>query len=162
LLFGGFVAVSLVIDLPFGVAAAKGFVSFSREMLLIVPAAFVLIGLFEVWVPRDRVERHLGEKGGIVSHVWSVLLAGTTVGGLVVAIPVSLTLRRKGARFAVIFSYLGAAGIARVPMTLFEISFLGLPFTAVRYVIALPLVIVTAELIGRTLDHRGYEMREGS
>jgi len=80
----------------------------------------VLIGLFQAWVPRHRIERHLGHEAGLRSHFFSVLLAGTTVGGLMVAFPVALALRQKGARYAVIFSYLETAGVVRIPMTLFE------------------------------------------
>lgn len=149
----------MLIDIPAGLRAGRHFLSFLREMALIVPAAFVLIGLFEVWVPRERVERHLGEGAGLSSHIWSTLLAGTTVGGLVLAFPVAYALRRKGARFAVVLSYLGAAGVARVPMTLFEISFLGAGFTLIRYAVALPLIVLSAELLGRHLDRSGFEMK---
>ena len=36
----------------------------------------------------------------------------------------------------VILAYLGFSGITRIPMTLFEISFLGAEFTLVRYLTA--------------------------
>ena len=157
--FGAFVAVSLILDLRIGEDAGGNFITFAREMASIVPAAFVLIGLFEVWVPRHIVERHLGEESGLRAHLWSTILAGTTVGGLMVAFPVSFALRQKGARYAVIFSYLGTSGVAKIPMTLFEMSFLGVPFTLVRYAVALPLVIASAELLERALDRRGFEMR---
>lgn len=154
-----FVAASVLIDIPAGVRAGEHFLSFLREMAMIVPAAFVLIGLFEVWVPREQVEQHLGPGAGLASHLWSTLLAGTTVGGLVLAFPVAYALRRKGARFAVVLSYLGTAGVVRVPMTLFEISFLGFTFTLVRYAVALPLIVISAELMGRYLDRSGFEMK---
>jgi uncharacterized membrane protein YraQ (UPF0718 family) len=157
--FAALVGVSFALDFRFGVEAGRNFLTFSREMATIVPAAFVLIGLFEVWVPRHIVERHLGGESGLRAHLWSTILAGTTVGGLIVAFPVAFALRQKGARYAVIFSYLGTAGVVRVPMTLFEMSFLGVSFTLVRYAVALPLVIVSAELLGRALDRREFEMR---
>ena len=37
---------------------ASNFASFSLDMLEVLPSAFVLIGLFEVWVPRKLVEKH--------------------------------------------------------------------------------------------------------
>lgn len=160
--FAVFVAGSLLFDLPAGIRAGRSFLSFGREMVAIVPAAFILIGLFEAWIPQERIERHLGHGAGFASHFWSMLLAGSTVGGLMVAFPVAYSLRRKGARHAVVFSYLGTAGVVRVPMTLFEMSFLGVPFTLVRYAVALPLLIATAEILGRILDRRGFEMRSPS
>jgi uncharacterized membrane protein YraQ (UPF0718 family) len=160
--FAVLVLLSVHLDVAFGVQAAENFLSFAGEMITIVPAAFVLIGLFEAWVPHEKIERHLGHDAGLVSHIWSMLLAGTTVGGLVVAFPVAFSLRHKGARYAVVFSYLGTAGVVRVPMTLFEMSFLGVPFTLVRYAVALPLLIATAEVLGRSLERRGYTMRSPS
>jgi uncharacterized membrane protein YraQ (UPF0718 family) len=157
--FAVFVGVSLAADLQIGVRAGENLLRFAREMALIVPSAFVLIGLFEAWVPQHAIERHVGPDTGFRGHLWATLLAGSTVGGLMVAFPVAFALRGKGARFGVVFSYLGSAGVVRVPMTFFEISFLGVPFTLLRYAVALPLVVLTAELLGRVLERRGYEMR---
>ena len=160
--FGLFVLASFLLELPFGLRTADSFLSFAGEMVTILPPAFVLIGLFEAWIPRDRIERHLGHEAGFRSHFFSLLLAGTTVGGLMVAFPVAFALRQKGARYAVIFSYLGTAGVVRIPMTLFEMSFLGVAFTMVRYAAALPLLILMAEVLGRALERRGFEMRAPS
>ncbi|MBN2195343.1 MAG: hypothetical protein JW751_21170 [Polyangiaceae bacterium] len=60
---------------------------------------------------------------------------------------------------AVVLSYVGASGVVRVPMTLFEMSFLGVEFALVRYAIAVPLLIVSSELLGSFLDRKGFEMR---
>ncbi len=159
LAFGVFATASLAFHLPFGIEAGQQFLAFSWTMALVMPAAFVLIGLFEAWVPQHVVERHLGVESGLRAHLWSALLAGTAVGGLVVAFPVAAVLRRKGARMAVVLSYVGASGVVRVPMTLFEMSFLGVEFTLVRYAIAVPLLIVSAELLGSSLERRRFEMR---
>jgi len=124
----------LIISFAFGFNPGKeigyNFLSFSVDMFKILPAAFILIGLFEVWVKKETVEKHLGEGSGIRGYVWAILLAGTTVGGLYVAFPVAYALYGKGARLSVIFTYIGAAAICRVPMAIFEASFLGIKFTA--------------------------------
>ncbi len=90
-----------------------------------------------------------------------MLLAGTTVGGLYVAFPVAYSLYSKGAKLSVIFTYLGAAAICRVPMTIFEASFMGIKFTAIRLLVSLPLVIVTSVLLGDYLTKRNYKILEG-
>jgi len=102
------------------------------------------------------VERHLGEQAGLRAHLWAVLLAGTTVGGLYVAFPVAAALQRKGARLAFLFTYIGASGVCRIPMTLFEASFLGIEFTLIRYALAVPLIILSSELMGGYLQRREY------
>ena len=158
-LYGLGVITALVFDVPLGLEVGRTFLLFAREMAFILPAAFVVIGLFEVWVPREAVERHLGSGGRrLVQWFWMVLLASTTVGGLYVSFPIAAALRHKGARLGLVLSYIGLAGVCRIPMTLFEISFLGVPFTVIRYLVSVPLVILVSELLGNALAHRGFEM----
>ena len=155
-----FVVVSLIAGFDIGQRTGRSFLSFAREMVFILPAAFVLIGLFEVWVPRSAVERHLGGGAGLGAYLWSIALAATTVGGLYVAFPVAAALRHKGARLGVVFAYIGLSAVCRVPMTLFEISLLGPEFTLIRYLVSVPLVILSSEVLGRHLGKRGFAFRD--
>ncbi|ETR67135.1 MAG: hypothetical protein OMM_11917 [Candidatus Magnetoglobus multicellularis str. Araruama] len=68
---------------------------FSKTMLTILPVAFVLIGLFDVWVPKEVIESHMGMGSGIKGYLWAILLAGLTVGGIYVAFPVAHALHKK-------------------------------------------------------------------
>ena len=156
-----FLIVAWVIGFNPGKEISRNFASFSLDMLKILPCAFILIGLFEVWVKRETVERHLGEESGVRGYMWGVLLAGTTVGGLYVAFPVAYSLYTKGARLSVIFTYLGASAICRIPMAIFEASFLGIKFTIIRLLVSLPLVILTSMLLGKYLTKRDYTITEG-
>ena len=156
-----FLIVAWVIGFNPGKEISRNFASFSLDMLKILPCAFILIGLFEVWVKRETVERHLGEESGVRGYMWGVLLAGTTVGGLYVAFPVAYSLYTKGARLSVIFTYLGASAICRIPMAIFEASFLGIKFTIIRLLVSLPLVILTSMLLGKYLTKRDYRITEG-
>ncbi|MFC2022416.1 permease [Chloroflexota bacterium] len=155
-------ALFLIVSWIFGFGPGKeigyNFASFSVDMLKILPCAFILIGLFEVWVKRETIERHFGEESGLRGYIWAVLLAGTTVGGLYVAFPVAYSLYSKGAKLSIIFTYLGASAICRVPMTTFEASFLGIKFTAIRLFVSLPLVIVASILLGDYLTKRNYKI----
>ena len=155
-----FLIVSLLLGFNPGKEIGYNFVSFSIDMLKILPGAFILIGLFEVWVKRETVEKHLGEESGIRGYIWGVLLAGTTVGGIYVAFPVAYSLYSKGAKLSVIFTYIGAAAICRVPMAIFEASFLGIKFTIIRLLVSLPLVIVASMLLGDYLTKRNYKVTD--
>jgi len=155
-----FIGISLIAGYLPGKAIAFNFASFSLDMLKVLPFAFILIGLFEVWVKRETIERHLGEKSGIRGYLWVILLSGFTVGGLYVAFPVALSLYKKGAKLEVIFTYLGASAVCRIPMTIFEASFVGLSFSIVRIFISLPLVIISSILLGCYLRSRGYRFIE--
>lgn len=158
-LYGLFVGVSFIAGFDPGMDIARNFADFALHMFRILPCAFVLIGLFEVWVKRETVIRHLGEGSSrLMAYVWVLLLAATTVGGLYVAFPVAWTLYSKGARPQVVLGYIGASAICRIPMTVFEASFLGAGFSLVRLAVSLPLVIASSELLGAYLSRRGWVM----
>ena len=56
----------MILDFEPGKEMAKNLYSFAREMVFILPAAFILIGLFDVWVPRRIIERHrIGRWGSV-------------------------------------------------------------------------------------------------
>jgi len=156
-----FILFSYIIGFDPGRQIGKNLITFSRDMLKVLPCAFILIGLFEVWVKKETVEKHFGEESGIKGHIWGLLLAGTTVGGLYVAFPVAYSLFSKGAKLSVIFTYIGASAICRIPMTIFEASFLGIKFTAIRLFVSLPLVIISSVLLGNYLNKRNYKIMEG-
>jgi len=158
--FGVFVAGSFAGGFGAGREMGRTFASTLLEMLKLLPCAFLLIALFDVWVKREAVERHFGKGSGIRGYLWGILLAGMTVGGMYVAFPVACSLFRKGARLSVIFAYVGFAGVCRIPMTLFEASFMGGRFTAVRLAVSAPLVILASHVMGRILERRGYSMAE--
>ena len=154
-----FLIVSFLIGFKPGQQIGMNFSSFALTMLLIVPFAFILIGLFEVWVKRETVEKHLGVESGIWGYLWAILLSSTTVGGIYVAFPVSYSLYRKGARLSVIFTYLSSAAITRIPMAVFEASLLGVKFTIIRFLVSLPLVILSSILLEKYLTKHGFKMK---
>ena len=156
-----FIAFSFVAGFNPGKEIAFNFITFSVEMLKIVPCAFILIGLFEVWVKKETIEKHFGEKSGAEGYLWAILLSGTTVGGLYVAFPVAYSLFNKGARLSVVFTYISASAICRVPMTVFEASFMGIKFSLIRLFVSLPLVIISSILLGDYLTRKNYKIVEG-
>ncbi len=158
--FGLLVAISFLFDFGPGQQMGQTFGTTIQAMLGLLPCAFVLIALFDIWVHQETVERYLGSGTSGRGYFWSLLLSGMTVGGLYVAIPMAVSLARKGAHLNIILSYVGFAGVCRIPMVLFEISFMGWLFTCVRMAISIPLVILTSQLLGRFLEARGYRLPE--
>ena len=77
------------------------------------------------------------------------------------AFPVAYSLYSKGAKLGVIFTYIGASAICRVPMTIFEASFLGVKFSAIRLLVAIPLVVIMSMLLEDYLRKRNYKIVEG-
>jgi uncharacterized membrane protein YraQ (UPF0718 family) len=148
-LFLLFVGVSFPASLQMGKQMARTFLTFIIFVIRILPSVFILIGLFEVWVKRETIEHHFGSSSGIRGIVWPILLGATTIGGLFVAFPIAFALQNKGARKSAIYTYLGAATVFRIPMTLFEASFMGMKFTLIRMLTALPLIILSSMLLER-------------
>ena len=156
-----FIIISWALGYVPGEEISRNLAVFAVDMLKLLPCAFILIGLFEVWIKRETVERHLGERSGARGYAWAILLAGTTIGGLYVAFPIAYSLYIKGAKLSVIFTYVGAAAICRIPMSIFEASFLGIKFTAIRFLVSIPLVIISSILLGKYLAKRKYRISEG-
>ncbi len=156
-----FIFISLLLGFTPGKQIAKNFVLFFIEMLKILPCAFILIGLFEVWVKKERVEKHLGKESGLMAYFWIILLAGTTVGGLYVAFPVAYSLYNKGAKLSIIFAYIGYSAICRIPMTIFEASFMGIKFSLIRLFVSIPLVSIGSIWLGNYFEKRDYKVMIG-
>lgn len=156
-----FILTSLLLGFDPGKQIGDNFISFFIEMLKILPCAFILIGLFEVWVKEESVDKYFGKKSGFMGYAWSILLAGTTVGGLYVAFPVAYSLYNKGAKISIIFTYIGASAICRIPMTIFEASFMGIKFSLIRLCVSIPLVIMSSMWLGNYLEKKDYRIMEG-
>jgi len=136
---------------PMGQEAGAGFGRFLLEMLQILPAMFVLVGLFDVWVPKRVIERHLGRSSGPLAILWMVLLAMLQAGPLYAAFPVAAALWRKGTAPRNVFIYLGAFSAAKIPMLTFEVAFLGWQFSLVRTAVTLPVFIALGYLLERLI-----------
>ncbi len=80
-----FIGISTVIGYSPGKEIGTNFMYFWVDLIKVLPFAFVLIGLFEVWVNRETVERHLGEESGAKGYFWALALSSITVGGVFVA-----------------------------------------------------------------------------
>ncbi|MFP4456950.1 MAG: permease [Clostridia bacterium] len=147
-----FIAYSLITKLETGINIFNNFKSFTIEMIKILPCAFILIGLIEVWIKHETVEKYFGQSSGLLGHFWAIILSSTTVGGAYVAFPLGHTLFTKGARLSIVLTYIGSAGLTRVPMTIFEASFLGVKFTLTRLLVSVPLVIISSIILEKISD----------
>jgi len=144
LAFAAFVALSALLHFEPGTKCAVDFLAFARTMAGLLPPTFLLVGLFYAWVKRETVEKHMGSESGVQGYFWAVVLAGTIVGGLFVALPLCLVLQKKGASMKVILTFLNASMVCRIPMSVFEASFLGVGFTIVRFAVSIPLLVLIA------------------
>jgi len=139
----------------YGRTAGESLARFMLEMATILPPMFILVALFDVWVPREFVERRAGRDTGFGAMPWMILLAMMQAGPLYVAYPVAISLWRKGCAPRNVFVYLGAFSALKIPMLSFEVAFLGWRFSLARSAISLPVFVLLALLMERLLP-RGY------
>jgi uncharacterized membrane protein YraQ (UPF0718 family) len=137
--------------------------SFSQsfvEMIAFIPFLFIIVGLFDVWFPKEKIEKHIGRDSGVKGILLVILLSMLQAGPLYGAFPVAHVLYKKGASIKNIFIYLGAFSSLKIPMLGFEIGYLGLKFTLVRTLVALPLFIAVGYLMEWYLKNRKFEVYE--
>jgi uncharacterized membrane protein YraQ (UPF0718 family) len=159
-LFILFVVCSYFFQLSAGKEIGRNFTMFFTEMITFLPMMFILIGLFDVWFPKEKVEKHIGKDTGIKGTLWVILLAMLQAGPLYGAFPVAYLLWKKGSSIRNIFIYLGAFSTLKIPMLAFEIGFLGLKFSILRSLITLPVFILIASLMESYLKNKQFELKQ--
>ena len=160
LLFAIFILISRMKPIPSGMEIGKNFLMFFREMILFLPLMFILIGLFDVWIPREKIVRHVGQGSGFKGIIWVVLLAMLQAGPLYGAFPVAALLWKKGCSIRNVFIYLGAFSTLKIPMLAFEIGFLGLKFSLLRTLFTLPVFIGIGYLLAVYLKNKNFEVTQ--
>ena len=141
ILFVLFSVGSYLIGFKPGLVIYSNFNEFFIEMISFIPFLFIIIGLFDVWVPKEMLEKHVGRESGGKGIFLVILLAMLQAGPLYGAFPVAYVLFKKGASVRNIFIYLGAFSSMKLPMLGIEIGYLGIKFTILRTLISLPLFI---------------------
>lgn len=135
-----------------GVKAVE-IVGFSfKEMLLIIPPIFVLLGLLDVWVPRETMIRYMGENSRLKGVLLALFLGSAAAGPLYGAFPVAVVLIKKGAKLSNVLIFIGAWSTTKIPMLLFEMAALGRVFALTRLLINIPGIIIIAYLLEKLMS----------
>lgn len=138
-------------DTSLETTSIRNTLQFLSEVLMIVPSVMVLMGLFDVWVPRKLVEQSIGYGSGLQGMLFTILLGTAAAGPIYAAFPVALSLQKKGARLANIGIFLGTWAAIKIPMILMESSFIGLRFALIRLTLTIPGVIGVGLLMERLI-----------
>lgn len=148
------IAVSFVIyllDRTLGATVAFKTAANFKEMLAVLPPIFILLGLLEVWVPREKIISLLGEGSGAKGIFLSIFLGAAAAGPLYAAFPVAAVMLKKGARLFNIFIFLGSWSTLKIPLFLFESSAMGLNFAIYRALLNLPGIILIAFILDKNI-----------
>jgi len=120
-----------------------------KEVLLILPPIFILLGLLDTWVPKETMVKYMGEDSGTKGVLLAFFIGSAAAGPLYGAFPVAAVLMRKGAKFSNVLIFIGAWSTTKIPMFLFEISALGAPFALTRLFVNIPGIIIIAHLLNK-------------
>jgi len=122
------------------------------EMIWILPAVMVLMGLFTVWVSKEIVVKYLGKASGIKGISFAILFGALPTGPLYVVFPMAATLIKKGARISNIIIFLSAWACIKIPQEMVEFQFLGLKFMAARLILTIIFVVIMGVSIEKLIE----------
>jgi uncharacterized membrane protein YraQ (UPF0718 family) len=138
----------------------RNFTQFFIEMMTFIPFLFIIVGLFDVWFPKEQVERHIGQESGTKGILIVIVLAMLQAGPLYGAFPVAYILYKKGASVKNIFIYLGAFSSLKIPMLGMEIGYLGIRFTLARTMVSMPLFIAVGYFMEWYLKGKDFKINK--
>ena len=118
-----------------------------KTMFTLLPPILILVGLLDVWVPKETLVKYMGTESGVIGVIIALVLGSAAAGPLYAAFPIAALLLKKGARLAYVIFFLGVWSSTKLPIVLFEVASLGLKFTLVHIGVSLPLYLATAYFI---------------
>ncbi len=124
------------------------------EMAAILPPIFILLGLLDVWVKRETIVKAMGKDSGLKGILLAFLLGSAAAGPLYAAFPVALMLLKKGSSFRNVLIMIGAWSTTKIPMLMFEVASMGLPFTITRFILDIFGILVIAWISEKILGHK--------
>ncbi len=132
-----------------------------REVFRVLPPIFILLGLLDVWVPRETMVKYMGEGSGLKGVLLAFFLGSAAAGPLYAAFPVAGMLIKKGSKFSNVLIFIGAWSTTKLPTLLFEYSALGPGFTVTRMIVnifgVLVIATMTEKLLGNAEKQKIYD-----
>jgi uncharacterized membrane protein YraQ (UPF0718 family) len=147
------IALCIVVAVVFYYSPAKGRMvavtawSYFLEIIAILPAVVLLMGLFEAWIPKHLIQRYLGKQSGATGILLAILFGTAPTGPLYIAFPIAAGLLKKGARPANVVIFLGAWAAAKLPQIMVEAKFLGIDFALLRFVLTVTVITVSGYIM---------------
>ncbi len=117
------------------------------QMLSVLPPIMILLGLIDVWVPKESLMKYMGKNSGFTGVLIAILIGSIAAGPMYAAFPFTAVLLKKGVKFSNIIIFMNAWCVTKISTLLFEISAIGYAFTLSRLVIDVPGVIIMGYLV---------------
>jgi len=139
---------------------AKSFISAQSsfiQMLSVLPPIMILLGLIDVWVPREALMKYMGKDSGFTGILVAILIGSIAAGPMYAAFPFTAVLLKKGVKFSNIIIFMNAWCVTKISTLLFEISAIGYTFTLARLIIDVPGVIIMGYLVERFMGKENLD-----
>lgn len=121
------------------------------QMLSVLPPIMILLGLMDVWIPRETLIKYMGDDSGFSGIFLAILIGSLAAGPMYAAFPFTAVLIKKGVRFSNVIIFMNAWCVTKISTLLFEISAIGYKFTFSRLLIDLPGVIIMGFLVHKLM-----------
>jgi uncharacterized membrane protein YraQ (UPF0718 family) len=129
-----------------------------KQMLLLIPPIFIIMGLMDIWVPKETLIKYMGHGSGATGLLIAFVLGTIAAGPLYVAFPMGILLLKKGAKLSNVIFFLGVWSSAKLPIILFEVASLGVNFTLIHIAISLPLYLLMAFYIEKSVSKEAISL----
>lgn len=117
------------------------------QMISVLPPVMILLGLIDVWIPREQLMKYMGNNSRIIGILLAMLIGSVAAGPMYASFPFTAVLIKKGAKFSNIIIFMNAWCLTKISTLLFEFSALGYKFTLVRLLIDIPGVLIMSYLV---------------
>jgi uncharacterized membrane protein YraQ (UPF0718 family) len=133
---------------------------YMKEMLMIMPAIFILTALLDSWVPKETIIKTLGKEAKTKGIIFSFLLGSISAGPIYAAFPLCVMLHKKGATIKNIVIILSSWAVVKIPMLINEAKFLGLTFMVVRWILTVISIMIFAWIMGKIVKDSDLPQEE--
>jgi len=121
------------------------------EMMLILPAVMVILGLFAVYASKETVIKYIGKTSGLKGIFLAIILGALPTGPLYIAFPMAAVLLKKGAKISNIIIFLSAWACIKIPQEMVELQFMGIQFMISRLILTIIFVVLMGLFIERII-----------
>ena len=113
------------------------------EFALIFPAIILLMGIFTVMVTPQMIVKNFGKDTGFYGALKALALGSfMSTGPFYLSFPMARTLLQKGARISAVLIFVSAWNGVGVIAEIVELHFMGIVFTATRFILTGTLILV--------------------
>jgi uncharacterized membrane protein YraQ (UPF0718 family) len=124
-----------------GINNLKELKSITINILMIIPAVIIIMGVIAVWIRPEAIEKYMGKESGAPGILASMVLGLFSALPIFMAFPMGSMLYNKGARLGNVFAFFGSLAIP-FPVLIIEAQFMGAKWMAVRLALTIPAVIL--------------------